>query len=203
LNPRSILLAAGANIAGMLGFYILLTYIIAYGTSASGLHLPRSTMLTAMLIAQAVFLPCIILAGTLSDRVGRRQMFMAGVILTGIWGFVLFPMMETRSLLWITTALSIGLLFGSLAYGPLAAILAELFDTRVRYCAVSLAYQIAAIIGGALAPIIATALYARYHSNLAISIYMGGASVVSLICMSMLKKTRETDLDSHVAPAVA
>jgi MFS family permease len=203
LYPRSILLAAGANVGGMLGFYILITYVIAYGASVAGLQLPRSVMLAALLIAQAAFLPCTIFAGTLSDRVGRRRMFMTGLALLGIWGFILFPMIETRSLPWITAALSIGLCFVSLSYGPLAAMVAELFDTRVRYCAVSLTYQLSAIIGGGLAPIIAAGLYARYHSNLAISIYMGSACAFSLICLSMLKTTHETDLDRDAVPAIA
>jgi MFS family permease len=203
LYPRSILLAAGANVGGMLAFYILITYVIAYGASAAGLQLPRSTMLAALLIAQAAFLPCTIFAGTLSDRVGRRKMFMTGLALLGVWGFILFPMIETRSLPWITAAISVGLSFVSLSYGPMAAMVAELFDTRVRYCAVSLTYQLSAIVGGGLAPIIATGLYARYHSNIAISIYMGSACAFSLICVSMLKTTLETDLDGDAAPAIA
>jgi MFS family permease len=203
LYPRSILLAAGANVGGMLAFYILITYVIAYGASAAGLQLPRSTMLAALLIAQVAFLPCTIFAGTLSDRVGRRRIFMIGLALLGIWGFILFPMIETRSLPSITAAISIGLVFVSLSYGPMAVMFAELFDTRVRYCAVSLAYQLSAIIGGGLAPIIATGLYARYHSNIAISIYMGSACAFSLVCASMLKTTHETDLDRDAVPAIA
>jgi MFS family permease len=200
--PRLILLAAGANVGAMLAFYILITYVIAYGTSAAGLQLPRSTMLTALLMAQVVFLPAIIFAGTLSDRFGRRRMFATGVALAGAWGFFLFPMVDTRSLLWITAAISIGLFFVSLSYGPMAAMFAELFNTGSRYCAVSLAYQISAIVGGALAPMIATGLYARYHSNISISVYMAGASALSLICLSMLKPTHETDLDRHPKLAV-
>lgn len=200
---RLILLAAGANVGAMLSFYILITYVIAYGTSAAGLQLPRSTMLTALLMAQVVFLPAIIFAGTLSDHFGRRRMFMTGVALGGVWGFILFPMIDTHSLLWITAAISIGLFFVALSYGPMAAMFAELFDTGVRYCAVSLAYQISAIVGGALAPIIATGLYARYHSNISIAVYMAGASALSLVCANMLRKTRATDLDRHSEPAVA
>jgi MFS family permease len=203
LYPRSILLAAGANVGGMLAFYILITYVIAYGASAAGLQLPRGTMLAALLIAQGAFLPCTIVAGTLSDRVGRRRMFMTGLALLGFWGFILFPMIETRSLPWITAAIAVGLCFVSLSYGPLAAMVAELFDTRVRYCAVSLTYQLSAIIGGGLAPIIATGLYAKYHSNIAISIYMGSACAFSLICIGMLKQTHQTDLDADAVPAIA
>jgi MFS family permease len=195
--PRLILVAAGANVGAMLAFYILITYVIAYGTSPAGLQLPRSTMLTALLIAQVVFLPAIIFAGTLSDRFGRRRMFMTGVALSGAWGFILFPMLDTHSLPWIAAAISIGLFFVALSYGPMAAMFAELFDTGVRYCAVSLAYQISAIVGGALAPMIATGLYAKYHSNISISVYMAGASALSLVCLGMLKQTHETDLDRH------
>lgn len=202
LYPGSILLAAGANVGAMLAFYILITYVIAYGTSAGGLQLPRSTMLAALLIAQVAFLPAIILAGALSDRFGRRRIFITGVALVGTWGFILFPMIETRSLPWITAAISIGLFFVSLSYGPMAAMFAELFDTSVRYCAVSLAYQISAIVGGALAPLVATGLYARYHSNFSISVYMAGASALSLVCVSMLRQTHETDLDGHPELAV-
>jgi len=203
LHPRLILLAAGANVGSNVWFYTLVTYVIAYGASAAGLQLPRSTMLAALLIAQVAFLPSVILAGALSDRFGRRPIFMAGVALMGIWGFVLFPMVDTRSLQWIILGLSVGLCFEALTYGPLAAIFAELFSTRVRYCAVSLAYQISAVVGGALAPIIATALHATYHSNNAIALYVAAACVVSLVCTAMLKKAHETDIDEHAVPGSA
>jgi MFS family permease len=165
LYPRLILLAAGAYISTTLAFYILVTYVVAYGTSATGLHLARSTMLTAVLIASVAMLPATVLAGALSDRYGRRRIFMTGVVLVGIWAFVLFPLIETRALLWITVANLVGASLVCLTAGPAAAMFAELFSTRVRYSAVSLAYQISAIFGGGLAPIIATSLYARYHSK--------------------------------------
>lgn len=203
LHGRSILLAAAANLGGMFAFYILVTYVIAYGASATGLQLPPHTMLAALLIAQVAFLPAVILAGALSDRFGRRPVFMAGVALLGIWGFILFPMIETRSLLWITLSLSIGLCFESLAYGPVAAMFAELFSTRVRYSAISLTYQISAIFGGALAPIVATGLRARYHSNISISIFIAAVCGLSLVCAHRLKQARSTDIDDYAAPTVA
>jgi MFS family permease len=203
LHGRSILLAAAANLGGMFAFYILVTYVIAYGASATGLQLPPHTMLAALLMAQVAFLPAVIFAGALSDRFGRRPVFMAGVALLGIWGFILFPMIETRSLLWITLSLSIGLLFEALAYGPVAAMFAELFSTRVRYSAISLTYQISAIFGGALAPIVATGLRARYHSNISISIFIAALCGLSLVCAHQLKQARATDIDTYAAPTVA
>jgi MFS family permease len=203
LHGRSILLAAAANLGGMFAFYILVTYVIAYGASTSGLQLPPHTMLAALLMAQVAFLPAVILAGALSDRFGRRPVFMAGVALLGIWGFILFPMIETRSLLWITLSLSIGLIFESLAYGPVAAMFAELFSTRVRYSAISLTYQISAIFGGALAPIVATGLRARYHSNISISIFIAVLCGMSLVCAQRLEQARATDIDTYAAPTLA
>ena len=105
-------------------------------------------MLAAVLIANVLVIPILFIAGSLSDRYGRRRLFMAGVVLTGIWSFAVFPIIETRSFAWITTALLIGACFNSLTYGPMAAMFAELFSTRVRCSAVSLAYQLGAIVGG-------------------------------------------------------
>ena len=202
LHPRKLMLAAGAYVSTNLSFYILLTYMVSYGASVAGLHLPHSTMLAAVLIANVLVIPILFIAGSLSDRYGRRRLFMAGVVLTGIWCFAVFPIIETRSFAWITTALLIGACFNSLTYGPMAAMFAELFSTRVRCSAVSLAYQLGAIVGGGLAPIIATALYAKYHSNFAVSVYVAGACVLSLWCASLLKETRGTELQTEELQAV-
>jgi MFS family permease len=201
--PRLILVAAGAYVSATLSFYILITYVVAYGTSVAGLQLARSTMLTAVLIANVARVPVDILAGSLSDHYGRRRIFMTGAALTGAWAFILFPLIETRSLLWITLAICVGSCLVSLMYGPLAAMFAELFSTRVRYSAVSLAFQTGAIVGGGLAPIIATGLYARYHSNIWISVYMASACVMSLVCASTLKETHRIDLNEHAEPTMA
>lgn len=203
LHPRILLLAAGAYVSTNLSFYILITYIVSYGTSVAGLNLPRSTMLAAVLIANAAVIPILFLAGSLSDRYGRRRIFMTGVALVGVWSFVLFPLIETRSFAWITMAVLIGACFNALTYGPMAAMFAELFSTRVRCSAVSLAYQLGAIVGGGLAPIIATGLYARYQSNLGVSIYVSSACVFSLCCAHALKETRGADLDENTASGAA
>jgi MFS family permease len=191
------LLAAGAYLSTNLSFYILITYVVSYGTSVAGLHLPRSTMLAAVLLANAAVIPVLFLAGHLSDYYGRRRLFMTGVALTGVWAFALFPLIETRSFIWITVAVLIGSAFNSLTYGPMAAMFAELFCTRVRCSAVSLSYQLGAIVGGGLAPIVATGLFARYHSNTFVSIYVACACVFSLACASMLNETRGADLDGE------
>jgi MFS family permease len=194
-HPRLILLAAGAYVSTNLSFYILITYVVSYGTSPAGLHLPRGAMLSAVLIANAVSTPVLFLAGRLSDRYGRRLIFMSGVSLAALWAFALFPLIETRSLPWITVAILVGLSLNSLCYGPMAAMFTELFSTGIRCSGISLAYQLGAIVGGGLAPIIATALFARYHNNLWVSVYMAGACGISLICANKLADADEIDLD--------
>jgi MFS family permease len=202
-HPRLILLAAGAYISTNLSFYILITYVVSYGTSTSGLHLARSTMLSAVLIANAVSAPVLFLAGRLSDRYGRRMIFMTGVSLAALWAFALFPLVETRSWPWITVAILVGLSLNSVCYGPMAAMFTELFSTRVRCSGVSLAYQLGAIVGGGLAPVIATALFAHFHSNLGVSVYMAGACGISLFCANKLADAHDTDLDRPLVAAAS
>ncbi len=194
-HPRLILLAAGAYISTNLSFYILITYIVSYGTSTAGLHLPRGTMLSAVLVANAVSAPVMFLGGRLSDRYGRRVIFMTGVSLAALWAFALFPLIETGSWPWITLGILVGLSLNSICYGPMAAMFTELFSTGIRCSGISLAYQLGAIVGGGLAPIVATALFVRYHSNLWVSVYMAGACGISLICANKLTDAHDTDLD--------
>lgn len=193
LHPKLILIAAGAYISTNLTFYILLTYVVAYATGAPH-HVPRGTMLACELVAVGATAPVMFLAGGLSDRYGRRGVFMSGVAFMGLWSFALFPLIETASPRWIVVAIFVGGAVNSLAYAPLAAMYTEFFGTRVRYSGASLAYQLAAIVGGGLAPIIATLIFNAYRSNLGVSIYMAAICLLSLGCASRLKETRAAAL---------
>jgi len=149
--PSRIALAAGAFVATNTTFYILVTFVIAYGSGAGGLQIPRAVMLAGVLIAAGVMLVGLLASGAWSDRYGRRGIYRFGCIATGAWVFAMFPLIETRSPLLIALALAVGNGTTSMMYGPQAALFAELFATNVRYSAASLGYQLGAIVGGGLA----------------------------------------------------
>ncbi len=204
-HPREIALAAGAFLAVQVPFYILIAFVIAYGTGADGPHVSRDTMLTAVLFAAVAMIPALLLAAAWSDRFGRRGVYMAGAALMGIWSFVLFPMIDTGSLLWITVSLAVGQVFVAMMYGPQAAFVTEMFSVAVRYSGASLGYQLGAILGGGFAPIIATALLAKFQSTLGISIYMAIACAITLWSTWLLRETAgtrgETAPSAQRAPA--
>jgi MFS family permease len=196
--PGRMLLAAGILLPLHAIFYVVVTYAIAYGTSASGLQLPRSTMLGGVLIAVIIAAPVSVLAGALSDHFGRRRIIMTGITLMGVWALAFFPLIETRSFMWISVALTVAACSNALAYGPLGSMFAEMFDTRIRYSAMSLAYQLGAIVGGGFVPIVATTLFARYHTNTWTALYITLASAVALICLNRLRETVAADLNARV-----
>ena len=192
--PREIMLAAGAFLAIQVAFYILIAFVIAYGSSPDTLNLPREGLLIAVLIGSVVQIPVLFGAGAWSDRHGRRGIYMLGAVLGGVWAFVLFPLIDTGSFAAITLAICGGQVFLSMMYGPQAALLAELFATRVRYSGASLGYQLGAILGGALAPLIATALLAQFGDTRYISAYIALASAITLICVWRLSETHRNEL---------
>jgi metabolite-proton symporter len=199
-HPREITLAAGAFLAVQVTFYILVAFVVAYGTHPAGLSLPRQMMLTAVLISSCVQIPTLFLSAAYSDRFGRRGIYMLGAVLSGIWAFALFPLIDTGDFIWIVVAISGGQLFLSMMYGPQAALLAELFSTHVRYSGASLGYQLGAILGGAFAPIIATALWGTF-GTVYVAGYIACASILTLVSVLMLTETRGTDLHKTSARA--
>ena len=140
--PRRIMLAAGAFLSVQVTFYILVAFVIAYGMNSPSVELSRDTMLGAVLIAAAIMVPTQFYFSGLSDRLGRKQIYRWGAILTGLWGFALFPLIDTGSAAAILLAVTMGLLFLGMQYGPQAAYFTELFTTEVRYSGASLGYQI-------------------------------------------------------------
>lgn len=191
-SPRTIALAAGAFVAINGIFYIFITYVVAYGTRTLGMA--QSTVLAAVMLASVVQAPALLGAAALSDRIGRRQVFMAGAVLLGFWSLVFFPLVELASFGALAVALCVGQVFLSLMYGPQAAFFGELFPVEMRYSGASLGYQIGSIFGGAFAPLIAAALLAATGSSLAIGAYMAGLCAVTFFSVRALQETRHTHL---------
>lgn len=190
-HSTDVLLAGGAFLANNTCFYVAITYAVAYGASTRGI--PQEAMLVSVMIGSVAMIPALIVCGAASDRLGRRGIFMVGAALTGLWAFAIFPLIDTGSPVAITIAISVELILISLMYGPQAALFAELFPVEVRYSGASLGYQVGSVFGGGFAPIIATALFARFHSGLSIAIYlfaMCAISMISVIALSYRASTR-------------
>jgi MFS family permease len=196
-HPRAIAQAAGAFLAINLCFYISITYVISYGTDPDGLAIPRRVMLAGVLVASAVASPLLIAAGALSDRFGRRRVYMTGAVLTAISSFTLFPLIDSRSLPWIALGVAATMGCNNLMYGPQAALFGELFPTSVRYSGASLGYQTGAILGGGFAPLVATALVAHFHSTIGVSIYMALACLVAFVSVASLNETSGVSLQEQ------
>lgn len=192
--PKRIALAAGAFLSIQVTFYILIGFILAYGSDPNGAAMSRDDMLIAVLLASALQVPAQFWASAYSDRHGRRGIFMLGAVLTGVWGFALFPLVDTGNFWLIVVGISGGLVFLGMMYGPQAAFFTELFSTEVRYSGASLGYQIGAILGGAFAPTIATILWTEYDI-VWVSAYIALASVLALISVMMLTETYQTNLN--------
>lgn len=191
--PKRIVLAAGAFLSIQVTFYILIAFIVAYGVNSPTVELSRDVMLTAVLIAAAIMVPTQFYFSGLSDRIGRKRVYQWGAILTGLWGFALFPLIDTGSPYAIVLAVSLGLVFLGMQYGPQAAFFTELFSTEVRYSGASLGYQLGAIVGGALAPTIAVLLWNNF-GIFYVSLYIALAAVLTLLSLSALTETQGKDL---------
>ena len=191
--PKRIALAAGAFLSIQVTFYILIGFILAYGSDPNGAAMSRDDMLIAVLLASALQIPSQFWASSYSDRHGRRGIFMLGAVLTGAWAFALFPLVDTGNFWLIVLGITGGLCFLGMMYGPQAAFFTELFSTEVRYSGASLGYQVGAILGGAFAPTIATILWTEYDI-VWVSVYIAIASALSLLSVMMLTETFKTSL---------
>jgi metabolite-proton symporter len=192
---REVLIAMGARFAENVAFYIFTVFVLTYVTAELGLT--RGTALNAVLIGSAVQFAVIPVFGALSDRVGRRVLYLIGAVGVGTWGFVFFALLDTKSFGAITIAVTAGLVLHALMYAPQAAFFAELFGTSVRYSGASIGYQLAAVFAGSLAPIIAVALLARYGSSTPISIYLAGSAVITIIAVLLSGETRQRNLSAE------
>ncbi|MGW6856694.1 MFS transporter [Streptomyces xanthophaeus] len=189
---RQVLTAIGTRLGENISYYIITAFLLVYVTVH--LELPKSDALNAVLIGSAVHFVTIPLWGALSDRIGRRPVTLIGAVGMIGWAFAFFALLDTRSFWAIALAVTVGLLLHGAMYGPQAAFISEMFDTKVRYSGASMGSQLASIIGGALAPIIAVALLDDYDSSVPVSFYLAVAAVITALTVWAAKETRGRDL---------
>jgi len=191
-RPREIILTALCRMAEQAPFYLFTAFVFAYG--ASVLRLDRDFLLMAVLSGSILSFISIPLFGHLSDRFGRKRVYMLGAAVTGVYGFVYFALLDTRTPWLVVTAIVLSLVPHDIMYGPQAALIAESFPGRLRYSGASLGYQLSSLIAGGPAPLIATSLLSRYHSPWPISIFIFGCAIISLVATAMLKDNTNKDI---------
>jgi MFS family permease len=192
--PREILLSAFARMAEQAPFYIFTAFVFSYGIGT--LHVSRNFLLTAVLAASVLSFVSIPLFGHLSDQIGRKNMYMLGAAATGIFGFIYFAMLNTGSEAIIFFAIILSLIPHDMMYGPQAALIAESFTGRLRYSGSSLGYQLASVIAGGPAPLIATWLFGWFHTATAIAVYIAICAVITLVATALMTDYTGRDINS-------
>jgi len=191
-HPKALLLALGARFGPDVVVYVFLTFILTYVVQHVGLS--RQDGLIAVAIGSVGWMLTIPLAGHLSDRVGRKPLYLGGAVATLAWGFAFFPLLNTASVPLISLAAFVGLACHGIMFGPQASYLVELFPTRVRSSGVSVGYQLSGIYGGSLAPLISLALLAAFGTWVPIAVYMAAALIVTIIAVLLSPERFGADL---------
>ena len=194
-NWKEIITSSFVRLAEQAPFYIFTTYVFAYGTGV--LKIERNFLLEAVMAASVLSFISIPLSGHISDLIGRKKMYMIGAVTVGIFGFVYFGLMNSGSSALVFVAIFLSLVPHDMMYGPQAALIAESFTGRLRYSGASMGYQLASIIAGGPAPLIATWLFGIYGSGYAIAGYILFCAVVTLIATAMMKDYTGKDIEGE------
>ncbi|MFK8909331.1 MFS transporter, partial [Streptomyces sp. YS-3] len=189
---RDVLVAMGARMAENISYYVITAFILVYATTSAGMA--KQTALNAVLIASAVHFAVIPAWGALSDRVGRRPVYLIGAVGVGAWMFPFFSLIDTGDFGNLVLAVTVGLFFHGAMYAPQAAFFTEMFATRMRYSGASIGAQFASVAAGAPAPLIATALLKDYDSSTPIALYVVAAALLTVIALICAQETRHRDL---------
>ncbi len=195
-HPREILTSAFVRMSEQAPFYLFITFVLAYGTKH--LDLSKSSLLTDTLIAAALGLISVPLFGHLSDRYGRRTIYGLGIVCTALFAFPYFGMLNTQSSGIVLLAIVLSLVFHDMQYGPQAALIAESFGTNLRYSGAGIGYQLASVIAGGPAPLIAAAILERTNSSVGISWYIVGCCVLAFTALMLMPSRATAKVDAPV-----
>lgn len=200
---RDVLVAMGARMAENISYYVITAFILVYATTHAGLS--KQTALNAVLIGSAVHFAVIPAWGALSDRIGRRPVYLIGAVGVGLWMFPFFALIDHGAFGSLLLAVTVGLILHGAMYAPQAAFFSEMFATRMRYSGASIGAQFSSVAAGAPAPLIATALLADYDSSTPIALYVIAAALLTVVAVACSRETRHRDLAdvADEAPAKA
>jgi MFS family permease len=185
-QPREIITSAFVRMSEQAPFYLFVTFVLAYGTDHLGMS--KDSLLNDTLVAAAVSLISVPLFGYLSDIIGRRLMYGIGVVCIGLFAFPYFGLLNTKVAGLALLAIVLSLVFHDMQYGPQAALIAESFGPNVRYSGAGLGYQLASVIAGGPAPLIAAAILSATSSSTFISVYLVGCAVISMVALLLMPR---------------
>ena len=194
-QPKAVILTALARSVEQGPAYIYFSFVFVYGSLV--LHVSRDLLLSALLLASCIDFLLIPLTGHISDRYGRKRTFIIAAAVAGLYGFPYYALMNTALPSRIVLATVLAFVFHAFVYGPQGALIAECFTPRLRYSGTSIGYQLASITAGGPAPLIATALLAKFNSGWPIAAYILFYGIVSVVATALLPDFTNRDISEE------
>jgi MFS family permease len=195
-HPKEIILGSLARVSEQAPFYVFTAFVFTYAVgNTSPLGFDRNFILRPVLVASILGFITIPAFGHLSDRFGRKPVYMIGAAATGVYGFVYFGLLDTKIAALVFIAIALSLIPHDMQYGPQAAMIAESFPGRLRYSGASISYQLSSVFAGGPAPLIAVALFAAYRTGYAVAGYIAVCAIITLIAVSLMRERAHVDIE--------